>query len=205
MKHSHIYSDHNPLHVPETTLVGLNWRRHKNYRIWLCLLKWVAINAMQIADKNVLVTVMLRILVNRRLLITVCAPSPYNVHSHRGTEKNHRCPQSNQNLPERWDSGEWSGEAMRKGTWEKSRKGEASKTWIPETRLWEAGIMCNMFVHFHQWISPQPLELSLVNLNSPWPAGCESRVQEELQRKLGLRISSTKVLPHHPCYILHSY
>ena len=49
---------------------------------------------MQIADKNVLVTVMLCILVNRRLLITACVPSPYNVHSHRGTEKNHPCPKA---------------------------------------------------------------------------------------------------------------
>lgn len=92
MKRSHIFSDHNPSCVPETTLVGLSWKKHKNYRIWLCLLKWVPINAIQIANKNVLVTVMLCILINRHLLITVCAPSPYNMHSHRGTEKNNPCP-----------------------------------------------------------------------------------------------------------------
>ena len=47
---------------------------------------------MQIANKNVLVTVMLCILINRHLLITICAPSPFNVHGHRGSEENHSCP-----------------------------------------------------------------------------------------------------------------
>ena len=46
----------------------------------------------------------------------------------------------------------------------------------------------------YQWITPQPLELLLGDLNSLWPTGWESRVKEELQRELGLRISSTKVL-----------
>ena len=42
--------------------------------------------------------------------------------------------------------------------------------------------------------NPSALGVVLGNLSSLWPTGWESRVKEELQRELGLRISSTKVL-----------
>lgn len=133
MKHSHIYSDHNPSHVPKTALVGLSWRRHKNHRIWLCLLKWVAINAMQIANKNVLVTVMLCILINRHWWYSLCTQPFQCARPQRLREENLLVPKEPESTREmgQWRM-KWCGRLRGR---ERGRSLGAGRPLKPEPRL----------------------------------------------------------------------